>query len=130
MSTVPVKTSETPPGYTVPFVEIARTLPGEGDGLLSHLRRTEANYRSMLETAPCGIFRSTDGGRFLMVNPALTKMLGYDCEQELLSLTLEYDVYCNPHQRVLLMRECMETRYLKEAEANWRRKDGRTITVL
>jgi PAS domain S-box-containing protein len=65
-----------------------------------------------------------------MANPALTKMLGYDCENELLSLDIEYDVYCNPDQRVLLMHQCMETGYLKEAEANWRRKDGRTITVL
>ena len=45
------------------------------------LRWSEANYRSIVETAPYGIYRSTLDGRFLMANPALVAMLGYNSEE-------------------------------------------------
>src|SRR5260370_714223 len=42
------------------------------------LRQSEATYRSLVDNAPYGIYRSTPQGRFLAVNPALVRMLGYD----------------------------------------------------
>ena len=57
------------------------------------LRWSEANYRSIVETAPYGIYRSTLDGRFLMANPALVAMLGYNSESELLSLRMTCDLY-------------------------------------
>jgi len=41
------------------------------------LRRSEAGFRSVVEDAPYGIYRASTSGRFLQVNPALQKMLGY-----------------------------------------------------
>ena len=41
------------------------------------LRRSELSFRTVVEDAPYGIFRATLTGQFLMVNPALQKMLGY-----------------------------------------------------
>ncbi len=48
------------------------------------LRRSEAEFRSVVEDAPYGIYRASTTGRFLQVNPALQKMLGYESAQELL----------------------------------------------
>src|SRR5712675_3626343 len=47
------------------------------------LRRSEAGFRSVVEDAPYGIYRASTAGRFLQVNPALQKMLGYELTEEL-----------------------------------------------
>ncbi len=45
------------------------------------LRRAEARFRVAFENAPIGMQLSTADGRFLRVNPALCRMLGYSEEQ-------------------------------------------------
>src|SRR3989442_11899319 len=42
------------------------------------LRRSEANYRSLVQGAPNGICRVSADGKLLDVNPALVEMLGYE----------------------------------------------------
>jgi len=95
---------------------------------ITKLRRSEADYRSIIETAPIGIFRST-GGRFSMANPALVAMLGYGNESELCSLDIARDVYCEPRERDRLTALLVASGYLKEVEIDWKRKDGQTVTV-
>ena len=51
------------------------------------LRRSEAGFRSVVQDAPYGIYRASAAGRFLQVNPALQKMLGYELIEELLGET-------------------------------------------
>jgi PAS domain S-box-containing protein len=97
---------------------------------ITKLRRSEDEYRSIVETAPYGIFRSSLHGHFLVVNPALVKMLGYESEAELLSLDIAHDVFRNPVERFRLASQLMATRYLKDAESDWKCKDGRAVTVL
>jgi diguanylate cyclase (GGDEF)-like protein/PAS domain S-box-containing protein len=41
------------------------------------LAEAEARYRDLFDRSPVGLFRSTEEGRFLDVNPALARMLGY-----------------------------------------------------
>ena len=50
------------------------------------LRRSEARYRSLVQSAVYGIYRSSLEGRFLDVNPALITMLGYESAEEVLLL--------------------------------------------
>ena len=58
------------------------------------VRRSEADLRAFVEESPFGIFRSSvEGDRFLSVNPAMVKMLGYASEEELLSVRLSTNVY-------------------------------------
>ncbi len=57
------------------------------------LRRSEADFRSVVEDAPYGIYRASVTGRLLQVNPALRKMLGYEQEQDLLRKELASDVF-------------------------------------
>ena len=42
------------------------------------LRKSEENYRSIFENAIEGIFQIESDGRFLSLNPALVRMLGYE----------------------------------------------------
>src|SRR5439155_92581 len=63
------------------------------------LRRSEETNRALVEHATYGIYRSTPAGRFLSVNSALVRMLGYDSEDELLALDLGQQVYADPAAR-------------------------------
>lgn len=49
------------------------------------LRDTESRYRSIFENAIEGIFQTSPNGRYLMVNPALARMYGYNSPEELIS---------------------------------------------
>ncbi|UCF40839.1 MAG: PAS domain S-box protein [Gemmatimonadota bacterium] len=93
------------------------------------LRRSEAKYRGLVEHANYGIYRSSPVGRFLAVNPALVEMLGYDSEAELMAVDMERDVYANPAERPRLVEQYRERGRIDDLELEWRRKDGRTITV-
>jgi PAS domain S-box-containing protein len=49
------------------------------------LRQAEARYRSIFENALEGIFRVTLDGRYLVVNPAFARMMGYGSPEEFLA---------------------------------------------
>lgn len=93
------------------------------------LRRSEAYYRTLVENAAVGIFRSSNAGRFLAVNPALVRMLGYDSAEQLLGLDIAADVYVDPQMRTQLIAQHGDAERMSGVEARWRRKDGSTITV-
>jgi len=94
------------------------------------LRRSEANFRSLIHDAPFGVLRSTLEGRVLQANPALVNMLGYNSEEELLQLNLERDVYHDPKQRQSLIEEFSQKKDIHNVEVLWKRKDGNIITAL
>jgi len=96
----------------------------ERKGSEEALRRSEADFRGLVEHAPLGIYRSTRSGQFLTVNPALIKMLGYAWAEDVLRLDMAHDVYAEPAERDRLIRE---TPY--QTEVQWKRRDGSHITV-
>jgi PAS domain S-box-containing protein len=53
------------------------------------LRQTEAKYRSIFENAQEGIFQITPQGQFIVTNPALQKMLGYNSPEEQAAMLLD-----------------------------------------
>jgi two-component system cell cycle sensor histidine kinase/response regulator CckA len=91
------------------------------------LRRSERSYRTLVERAMYGIYRSTLDGRFLAVNPALVRMLGYDSEEELLAIDMGRDLYVDSAQRLRLVESYGEARAIEGVEVEWKRKDGRRI---
>ncbi|MBI2957137.1 MAG: PAS domain S-box protein, partial [Acidobacteria bacterium] len=92
------------------------------------VRRSEAEYRSLVEGAPYGIYRARPDGRFLMVNPALAEMLGYESEAELLRHK-ESDLYEEPEQRARFLGESQSRERFEGVEVGWKRADGTPITV-
>ncbi len=93
------------------------------------LRRSELRYRSLVQTAVYGIYRSSLEGRFLDVNPALIGMLGYNSALEVLALDPQKDVFVEPREYARLVEEFRRTGRMDGFEARWRRKDGSSITV-
>jgi PAS domain S-box-containing protein len=92
------------------------------------LRRSEANYRDLVQHAPLGIYRVTQAGRFLMVNPALVRILGYDSAEAVLALDMNTQVYADPADRARFLTE-FAAREAAAAETEWMRQDGKRITV-
>src|SRR5690349_1314271 len=94
------------------------------------LRRSEANFRSLVHDAPFGILKVTLEGRILQANPALVNMLGYGSEEEVCELNMERDVYQDPKQRQRLIEEHSQKEGFHNVEVQWKRKDGNVITAL
>ena len=93
------------------------------------LRRSEARYRSLVQSSVYGIYRSSLQGRFLDVNPALITMLGYESAEDVLLLDPEKQVFANPAEHAQVVEEFRRTGRLDGIEVRWIRNDGNTITV-
>ena len=96
------------------------------------LRANEQQFRNVFEHAPVGIFHSLPGGRFLDVNPALTRMLGYASSAELVATASDMatQIYADPALRLRIVADLLENAGWAYWDAVvWRCKDGRLITV-
>lgn len=92
------------------------------------LRESEARYRGLVNNATYGIYWVSLEGDLLYVNPAMIHMLGYDSADDLLALKNSRVLYCDGN-----VRDEIHAEYLRNgratATAEWKRKDGKTITV-
>jgi two-component system cell cycle sensor histidine kinase/response regulator CckA len=93
------------------------------------LRRSEAEFRSVVHDAPYGIFRAGTAGHFLQINPALQKMLGYDSEGELRGKDLENDIFQHTAEYLRLSELLACPDDIKDIEMGWKKRDGTPITV-
>ncbi len=93
------------------------------------LRRSEAGFRSVVEDAPYGIYRTSLTGPFLQVNPALQKMLGYKSTEELLRQDLANHVFRHAGEYQRLTELLARTEEIKDLEMEWKRQDGTPMTV-
>jgi two-component system cell cycle sensor histidine kinase/response regulator CckA len=93
------------------------------------LRRSETRYRSLVQSAVYGIYRSSLEGRFFDVNPALIAMLGYESVEQVLALDPQSDVFLDPREQARVMGEFQRGARLDNVEVRWKRKDGSAITV-
>jgi len=112
------------------LVAVANTLAGiiERKGAENALHMSEEKYRSLVENVNVGIYRNTGGpqGRFLQVNPALARMLGYDSVEELMRCSVA-ELYQNPAERAQVVSEILEKGFVKDREVRLRKKDGGLI---
>jgi PAS domain S-box-containing protein len=93
------------------------------------LRRSEIGFRSVVEDAPYGIYQTRADGRFLQVNPALQRMLGYERMDELLAKDLPSEIFRHSGEYQRLIHLLTRSEEIKDVEMEWKRKDGTWITV-
>jgi PAS domain S-box-containing protein len=67
------------------------------------LRESEEKYRNLIETMPDGVYRSTHEGKFVELNDAIVKILGYDSKDELMSIDIKSELYFEPNDRESLV---------------------------
>ncbi|MBE0544982.1 MAG: PAS domain S-box protein [Verrucomicrobia bacterium] len=90
------------------------------------LRDAEAKYRSIFENAVEGIYQSTPEGRYLSVNPAMARILGYESPAEVIaSITdIARQVFVEPARREEFKRIVERQGLVERFESEHRRKDG------
>ena len=105
---------------------IARDISRQKD-TEERLRRSEQEYRSLVQGAAFGIYRSTEDGRILDANLAMVAMLGYHSVEDLLKHTM-LDLYRSPADRAALLATGVRRQH-GFGEVAWKKKDGTPILV-
>jgi PAS domain S-box-containing protein len=92
---------------------------------------TEATYRSIVEHAIEGIFQTTPDGRYLLANPALARIYGYESVEELKSgvQQIARQLYVEPERRTEFIRLMNEKDEVWGFESPIYRKDGSIIWI-
>jgi diguanylate cyclase (GGDEF)-like protein/PAS domain S-box-containing protein len=95
------------------------------------LRQAEAKYRSIFENAVEGIFQTSLDGTFIIANPMLAMIYGYDSPAELIqSVTqIQSQLYVDPDRRHQFVRQILEQGVIKGFESQVYRRDGSIIWI-
>lgn len=93
------------------------------------LRLAEERYRTLVERMPDGVYRSTPEGRFIEVNPAMVRMLGYESKEELLSVDIKRELYFDSRERERLSAMLVTAGDHEIRTFRLRRKDGKEVWV-
>ena len=93
-------------------------------------REAERRYRELFDNVQEGLFFSTPDGRFIEVNQALVRMLGYSNREELLQVDIPSQVYFSAERRQELANLLQQHGVLRNHEEILRRKDQSVAHVL
>jgi diguanylate cyclase (GGDEF)-like protein/PAS domain S-box-containing protein len=104
----------------------ARVLRGQRDRAERELRLSEARFGALAGNLIYGVCHCSLDGRFLDVNHAMMKILGYEARDELLAQFLVRDIFQDPVKRGQLLGQTGEGIPL---EAEWKRKDGAVLKI-
>jgi diguanylate cyclase (GGDEF)-like protein/PAS domain S-box-containing protein len=100
-----------------------KVLRDQRDRAEKDLRRSEARYRALAGNLIYGICRCALDGRFLEVNEAMIRMLGYESKEELLVQDLAREIIQDPGRRTQLLGQSSADAHLDPIEIEWKRKD-------
>jgi diguanylate cyclase (GGDEF)-like protein/PAS domain S-box-containing protein len=106
-----------------------KVLRDQRDRAEKDLRRSEARYRALAGNLSYGICRCSLDGRFLEVNEAMMRMLGFESREELLALDLVRDIIQDPGSRAQLLGQSATDVLVDPIEVEWKRKDHATLKV-
>ena len=119
-----VSTSRTP-GLTDDDIRTIHVLKD-----ITDRREAERRYRELFDSIQEGLFFATPDGRFLDVNDAMVRMLGYTSREELLRADVGPHLYPAPAARERFLSKLAELGVLRNYEETLRRKDGTLLHTL
>lgn len=90
------------------------------------LQKSEKRYRTLFEGVPTGLYRTTQEGKILDVNPTLVQMLGYPDRKSLIKINAN-DIYVDPKARNRLHAIMDQEGVVYNSEQRMRRYDGKII---
>jgi len=94
------------------------------------LKESEEKFRNLFERVRHGLFISTKEGHFLDCNQAMWGLLGYQDKEEFLKIDILKDLYVNPEDREIFMKQVENLGFIKDFEVEFKKKNGERITVL
>ncbi|MEW5723733.1 MAG: ATP-binding protein [Thermodesulfobacteriota bacterium] len=95
----------------------------------AELKKAEEKYRGIFENAVEGMFQTTPDGRFISVNRAMARLLGYDSPEELVQKVTDIrtQLWVTPHQREEFLGLAAKHGSISGYEAQHVRKNGTTM---
>jgi PAS domain S-box-containing protein len=95
------------------------------------LIKSEEKYRSIFENAVDGMFQATPEGKYLRVNPAYAKMLGFETPKEMIAEIddIQSDLYVDPDDRNTIKLLYEQLGVVRNFETQLKRKDGQKIWI-
>ncbi len=94
------------------------------------LRKSEEKYRTLFEESTDAIFVTTQEGRYVDINEATVKLLGYDSKEELLNIDIAREIYLDPEERLRVKNLLDSNGIVKDLELTLKKKNGEKINVL
>ena len=97
----------------------------------ARLRESEVRYRNIFENSVEGLYQSTPEGRFVSVNPALARMLGYDSPAEAIERVhdISAQLYADPDARDRMLEILHRDGAIHEYEVLLRHSNGEVLWV-
>ncbi|WGV23377.1 PAS domain S-box protein [Halotia branconii] len=95
------------------------------------LRRSEMKYRNIFENSQVGIFRTRPGdGLILDANDRGANILGFACASDLIGKRSITDLYIDPNERALILKQIAEYGEVCNFEIAMHRLDGSVVWLL
>jgi PAS domain S-box-containing protein len=89
------------------------------------LEESEQKYRSVFNNLPVGIFQSTPEGRYILVNPAFVKMVGFASPEEMINEVHDIaELYVDPNDRREVKRLFRDKGKVSGHKIRFIRRDG------
>lgn len=112
-------------------LEFTSSVSAKREMLEQTLLETETKYRSIFENALVGIFQATNNGKYLIANPALARIYGYESPSEFMATVtnIKAQLYVDPNRHIELMNLLQAHNVVCRFESQVYRKDGSTIWI-
>lgn len=113
------------------LVKMGDRMQNQLNSLNEQLARSEEKYRSIFENSVQGIFRATATGRFLDVNPAMARMLGFEALDDMVApgRAAAAEAFLSRSQAREFLLAVREHGLLRDHPLKLRRRDGSLIWV-
>jgi len=109
---------------SVAFVQVLQRKRAEMD-----LKASEKKYRSLVENALVGVYKTTLSGDFVFSNKALARMLEFDTPKEMMANTV-LEIYKNKKDRAVLLEELSKKSRVSNFETELLTKTGKTKNAI
>ncbi len=93
------------------------------------IKLSEERFRTLYENNTLGLYRTTPGGRILLANPSVVRMLGYTSFDELRDRNLEQEGFEPSYSRSQFLDLMEKQGEIQGLESAWERRDGSIIFV-
>lgn len=111
-------------GWLITFTDInARKIAEES------LKKSEKQYRNLVDNALIGIYKTDPTGRILFANNAVFEIFGYSSEEDISRLNIT-SFYRDSEERETILNKLKEYGKLKEYEVELQKKDGTHMNIL